>query len=262
MGVVEDIRGLLIDIDGVLVVSWRPIDGAVEAVAQLRESGLPLRFATNTTSRTRAELAETLTAVGIPVDPSEILSAPAATAAHLRAEHPGARCLLVSEGDVAADLDGVTLVDDGPVDVVVLGGAGPVFSYESMNRAFACLHDGAALVAMHRNLAWMTAEGLQLDTGGFVRGLEEAAGVDATVIGKPSTAFFAAGAAALGVDPVNVAMVGDDVVNDVEGAQAAGMTGVLVRTGKFEERALDGLSRPPDLVLDSIADLPAALEGR
>lgn len=262
MGVVDGVRGLLIDIDGVLVVSWRPIAGAVDAVAQLRETGMPVRFATNTTGRTRVEIADTLTAVGIPVEPEEILSAPAATAAHLRAVHPGARCLVLNEGDVSADLEGVTVVDGGRVDVVVVGGAGPAFSYAALNRAFTALHDGAALVAMHRNLAWMTVEGLQLDAGAYLRGLEEAAGVEATVVGKPSAAFFAAGASALGVAPDEVAMVGDDVVSDVAGAQDAGMSGILVRTGKFEPRDLDGLARPPDLVLDSIADLPAALGGR
>ena len=255
------VGGLLIDIDGVLVVSWESIPGAREAVDALRSTGLPMRFATNTTSRTRAEVAAGLAAAGMAVEPEEILTAPAATAAFLRAEHAGARCFLINEGDLSADLAGVELVAGGPADVVVLGGAGPAYSYEALNQAFRLLRDGAALVAMHRNLAWMTADGMQLDTGGFVRGLEEAACVEATVVGKPSPDFFATAAAVLEVDAGSVVMVGDDVVNDVLGAQAAGMRGILVRTGKFEESALEGLERQPDLILDSVVDLPPVLGG-
>ncbi|QGG95765.1 TIGR01458 family HAD-type hydrolase [Actinomarinicola tropica] len=258
----DEARGLLIDIDGVLVMSWRPLPGAVEALAGLRDAEVPLRFATNTTTRTRDEIAATLTAVGMPVRSDEILSAPAATASYLREHHPGARCLLLNEGDLRADLIGVQLVDTGQVDVVVVGGAGPSFTYEAFNRAFAALHDGASLVAMHRNLTWRTIEGLQLDSGGFVGALEEAADVEATVIGKPSAEFFAAAARDLGLAPSTITMVGDDVHNDVLAAQDAGMRGVLVRTGKFEPGHLDGLERRPDAVIDSLGDLQALLAAR
>ena len=54
-------------------------------------------------------------------------------------------------------------------------------------------------------------------------------------------------------------MVGDDIANDVFGAQAAGMTGVLVRTGKFLPGDLERTDGTPDHVIDSFADLPALL---
>ena len=261
LGAMDGVSGLLVDIDGVLVVSWAPIPGAPEALADLRRRGVPMRFATNTTSRTRAEIARLLTDAGMAVEPQEILTAPVATAAHLRAAHPGARCLLVNQGDIADDLEGIDVVTEGAADVVVFGGAGPAFGYEALSHAFSLVDGGAPLVAMHRNLAWMTADGMRLDTGAFLPGIEEAAGVTATVVGKPDPAFFHAGAAAMGLDPAAVAMVGDDVVNDVLGAQAAGMHGVLVRTGKFDPRTLDGLDPAPELVVDSFAVVPGLLGG-
>ena len=253
----DRVSGLLVDIDGVLVVSWEPIEGAADALRQLRAAEVPLRFATNTTSRTRAQVAHALTAAGMPVDPVEILTAPSATVTYLQRHHPGARCLLVNEGDLDDDLEGIDVVTEGPADVVVIGGAGPAFTYDALNAAFRALSDGAPLVAMHRNLAWMTRAGLSLDTGGFVAGLEEAAGVTATVVGKPARAFFDAGVAHLGVLREEIAMVGDDLVNDVLGAQAAGLTGILVRTGKFDPRGVDEGDEKPDLVVDSFADIPA-----
>ena len=178
----DDVRAVLLDIDGVLTVSWEPVPGAVEAVRTLRDAGLPLVLLTNTSSRTRARIAERLADAGFPVGPDDVLTAAAATSAHLREHHPHARCLLLNSGDVADDLEGVTLVgpDDEP-DVVVLGGAGPEFTYEALNGVFAHLQRGAALVAFHRNLYWRTDEGLSLDAGALLLGLERAADVEATM---------------------------------------------------------------------------------
>jgi ribonucleotide monophosphatase NagD (HAD superfamily) len=46
------------------------------------------------------------------------------------------------------------------------------------------------------------------------------------------------------------------VANDVVGGRQAGCLGVAVRTGSFRAGDLEGLDRPPDAILDSIADLP------
>ncbi|MFJ3304329.1 TIGR01458 family HAD-type hydrolase [Streptomyces sp. NPDC086549] len=254
----ESVRAVLIDIDGVLTVSWRPLPGAVEALREIRAAGLGVALVTNTTSRTRASIAETLSEAGFAVDAEDVLTAPAVTAAHLAEHFPGARCALLNSGDIEEDLAGVTLVDEGP-DVVVVGGAGPEFGYAELNRAFGHLQRGARLVAMHRNLYWRTDEGLQLDTGAFLLGLEKAARVEAEVTGKPSPAFFEAALARLGVGADRALMVGDDIESDVLAAQRAGITGVLVRTGKYLPETLEKASGTPDHVLDSFAGLPALL---
>jgi len=250
--------GVLLDIDGVLTVSWEPLPGAIEAVEWLREHRIPFRLITNTTTHTRADLARTLEAAGFSPSPDEIVTAVVATAAYLRSSRPGARAFVLSDGDARADLEGVELVEEG-ADVVVLGGAYEGFDYPTLNRVFRMLMDGAELVAMHRNLYWRTAEGWQLDGGAYVAGLEEATGRPAVVCGKPAEAYFASALAQIGVPAGRAAMVGDDVVNDVLGAQAAGLTGVLVRTGKFRAEDLERAPAAPDVVLDSVADLPELL---
>lgn len=256
----EDIDGLLLDVDGVLVVSWEALDGAAEALATIEASGLPLRFVTNTTSISRLEIARRLDDVGIPVGVEEIFSAPAATAAWIRANHPDARCYLINSGDLGDDLAGLDLVADGePADLVILGGAGPEFSYTQMNHALGLLLDGAGLVGMHRNWYWRTSDGFALDTGAYLTALEGAAGVTATVLGKPSPDFFLTAADSLGLPRDRIAMVGDDVENDVLAAEAVGLVGVLVRTGKFRPETLAAAPASPHHVVDSIADLPAIL---
>ncbi len=255
---------ILLDIDGVLTVSWRPLPGAVGAVRWLREAGYRVALLTNTTSRTRDWLAGTLAGCGFPVTAQDIFTAPAITAAYLAEHYLGASCALLTSGDTAADLTGVKLFDTGGPgrpDVVVLGGAGPEFSYEALNRVFGYLRDGAALVAMHRNMFWRTDEGLHLDSGAFLAGLEQAAGVQAEVTGKPAAAFFATALGAVGASPDAAVMVGDDIHNDVLGAQRAGLTGVLVKTGKYLAETHRTAPAPPDHVIGSLADLPALLSG-
>jgi HAD superfamily hydrolase (TIGR01458 family) len=256
------VTAVLIDIDGVLTVSWRALPGAVDALIRLRRTGLGVRLVTNTTSRTRAWMATRLSAQGFPVHPEDILTAPGLTAHYLQETYPGARCMVVNHGDLSKDLPGIDVVSgrSDDVDVVVLGGAGPEFGYACMNTVFRHLQRGAALVAMNRNYYWATDHGLQLDTGTFLAGLERAAGVVATMTGKPSPSFFRAALAHLDAEPADALMIGDDVDSDVVAAQEMGIRGVLVRTGKYRPRDLEKAAMPPDHVLDSFADLPDMIE--
>ena len=253
------IEGLLLDIDGVLSISWEPIPGSIEALAAFRRAQIPICLITNTTTHTRAGLAQILGDAGFAIEPSEIVTAVTATADYVRVAHPGASVFFVSDGDATDDMRGLTLVDRAAdADVVVLGGASEDFSYRAVNDVFRRLMDGAPLIAMHRNLYWKTAAGWELDAGAYIAGLEAAARTEAVVCGKPSAAYFGAALDVLGLPADRAAMVGDDIVYDVEGARAAGLTGILVRTGKYRE---GDLSRgTPDLVVDSLADVPALLD--
>jgi HAD superfamily hydrolase (TIGR01458 family) len=255
---VDGIDGVLLDIDGVLVVSWEPMPGAAQTVRWLRAQGIPFRLITNTTTHSRRELARTLRDAGIDVGGGDVATAVVMTGSYLRSHHPGARVFLLSDGDPTDDLPEVELVEDG-ADVVVIGGAGTDFSYERLNRAFGMLMDGAALIGMHRNMYWRTKDGLQLDGGAFIAGLEEATGRKAVICGKPSPTFFHEAVGMVGTPLERTAMVGDDIVSDVLGAQAAGLVGILVRTGKFMPTDLDPASNEPDHVIGSIADLPRSL---
>src|SRR5829696_1107446 len=212
---------ILLDIDGVLHVSGEPIRGAPLAVRQLRENGHRLRFVTNSTTQSSRSLVEGLRSMGF-------------------------------------DLE-----DD---DAVLLGGADEteetnrVFSYMNLARAFAELELGAELYSLHKNRWWQTSRGPLLDSGYFVAGLEYAAEVEATVVGKPSAPYFTAALEALDADAEMTWMVGDDIEADVAGAQKHGLKTALVRTGKFRPDAVERGSVRPDAILSSIADFPDWLE--
>src|SRR5437764_9470528 len=101
-----------------------------------------------------------------------------------------------------------------------------------MKAAYRMLMDKAVLLTTHANLYWRTTEGLQLDSGAYVRALEIATGKQATILGKPDRAFFEQALLSIGVAAQEAVMVGDDIENDIGGAQQAGLRGILVCTGK------------------------------
>ena len=251
---------MLLDMEGVLQVAWEPLPGAAQTLRWLDERRIPFLIATNATSLTRPSLAERLSAMGFPVLPDHLVTASTIGGSYLRAHHPGARCFLLGEPDVALELEGVELVDENP-DVVVLAGAHPSFTWDNLSRVLRMLLDGAELVALHRNLAWMTEDGMRLDTGAFVLALEAASGVRATVTGKPAPDFFRQALEVLGVPAGRTLMVGDDIEVDIRGAQAVGIRGALVRTGKFRPEDLEATAGLPDHVVDSVAELPRLLSG-
>ncbi|MGD0313197.1 MAG: TIGR01458 family HAD-type hydrolase [Acidimicrobiales bacterium] len=252
---------VLLDIDGVLTVSWQALPGAVETMEWLVDHHVDYRLVTNTSSRTRHEIAERLGRAGMEVDESLILTAVTGAARYLAATYPGRGCLVVNEGDLGDDLEGVEQVDADHAGVVLLGGAGPSIGYDELNGVFALALAGVPMVALHRNTRFETADGLVLDMGAFLPGIEAAADRTATVVGKPARAFFEAALDDIGADPTDAVMVGDDLESDVLGAQSLGITGVLVRTGKFRPSDLDGVAARPDHVIDDIGRLPDLLEG-
>jgi HAD superfamily hydrolase (TIGR01458 family) len=255
--VIEGIRAVLLDLDGVLYVEDEPIPGAVATVAALREAGLALRFVTNTTSRPRAQILERLRRLGFAAEPHEVITPAELAVRHCLAADRRHVLLLMTDA-VKSDFAELDEVEDG-AEAVIVGDLGEAFAYHVLNRAFRMLMSGAELVALQKNRYWLTPDGLSLDVGAFVAALEYAAGTEAVVVGKPSRAFFASILDGIPEVAAHAAMVGDDVESDIGGAQRAGLAGILVRTGKFRDDALRASGVTPAALIASIADLPGLL---
>ncbi len=256
--------GLLFDMDGVLYEGDQPVRGAAQTLRWCRDQGIPHLFLTNTTSRPRQALVRKLERMGIGIDSGRILTPPVAAVHWLQRNARGPVALFVPEA-TRGEFAGLEIAPEsfqGTAAAVVIGDLGEQWDFATLNRAFRLLMDPAEppLVALGMTRYWRAADGLRLDTGPFVRALEYACGREAVVLGKPAAAFFHAGVELLGLDPGETWMVGDDIRGDIAGAQAAGLHGILVRTGKFRPADLEqGIE--PDLVLDSIASLPEVWPG-
>ena len=215
----------------------------------------------NSTTHSRASIAEQLRAMGIELRDDELQT----TGAVARRVLDGKRVLALTMPGMLDDLEGLQLVGMN-VDAVLVGGAdegeetGRIFSYLNLNRAFHELEAGADLFCLHKNRWWQTADGARLDAGAFVAGLEYAAETEATVLGKPSAAYFGAALEALDADAGLTWMVGDDLESDIVGAHKHGMKTLLVRTGKFRPDEVDRSPVHPDGIVSSIAQLPEWLE--
>ncbi|HSG91158.1 MAG TPA: TIGR01458 family HAD-type hydrolase, partial [Pseudomonadales bacterium] len=256
---------VLLDMDGVLYEGERLIEGAVEALHWIRAQGLPHLLLTNTSSRPRSALVAKLAGLGIDVSADEILTPAVAAGDWIRSEGVGPVALFC-EASTAEDLGQVEVLAadaESGAGAVLVGDLGARWDFATLNRAFRLLmaSERPRLLALGMTRYWRAEDGLRLDTAPFVAALEHAAGIEAVVLGKPSPLFFAAALARLDVAAGEAVMVGDDVRTDVGGAQAAGLQGVLVRTGKFREADLDGDVRP-DAVIDSLADFPGWFRAR
>lgn len=251
------LRGLLLDLDGVFYVGNELIEGAQAAVAFLKRHAIPHLYLTNTTTRSLAELERKLHGLGLPINAEQILSAPLVARRYLQAQGIS-RCQLLLREGVKEDFAGL-IEDDQAPEAVVIGDIGDAWNYTLLNRVFRHLIAGAHLIALHRNRYWQTEDGLRLDIGAFVSGLEYAADTQAVIMGKPSADFFEIALHTLGLAANEVAMLGDDIESDVGGAQDCGITGVLVRTGKYRPELIGKTGVQPDYILDSIADLPDLL---
>ena len=122
--------------------------------------------------------------------------------------------------------------------------------------------DGAEIIALHKGRYHEGSSGLILDSGAFVAALEHATGKQAIVVGKPTQTFFELASQSFCCNPDELVMVGDDIINDIKGAQKMGMHAVLVQTGKYRKALVDGSSVVPDGCISSIQELPKYLHNR
>jgi HAD superfamily hydrolase (TIGR01458 family) len=250
------LKGFLIDLDGVLYIGNELIDGAVEAIKRIKSAGRPCRFATNTTTKSMATLYRKLQDLGLPIEKDEIFSAPRAAVVHLH-KIGDPTCFLVMNDDVKNDF--AEFETSADPDTVVIGDIDDGWNYEIMNRLFRMVIGRAEIVALHKGRYWQEPDGLHLDIGAFVAGLEYVSGKTAAVVGKPDPAFFKMAVEDMGLLPEDVGMIGDDIESDIGGAQGIGMRGVLVKTGKYREELAARSHVIPYALIDSVARIDKLL---
>ncbi|KAJ7325295.1 hypothetical protein JRQ81_018315, partial [Phrynocephalus forsythii] len=229
------IKGLVLDISGVLYDSGGegggvPIPGSIEAVKKIKASGLKLRFCTNETQATRDKFVEKLQRLGFDIVVDEV-TAPAPAACRILKERHLRPHLLVHDDVIPEFAD----IDKANPNCVVIGDAADNFSYKNLNDAFQVLIglENPVLLSLGKGRYYKETDGLKLDVGAYTKALEYACDIQAEVVGKPSQMFFQSALTEMDIEPHQAIMIGDDIVNDVGGAQRCGMRALQVRTGKY-----------------------------
>ena len=249
-------KGVLFDLDGVFYVKQQLIPGGIACLDWLREQGIPYRFVTNNTTLSRKNLVSKLKGLGLPVAEHEIISANYAGVL-LLAQRNLKRCRLVLRPEAQLDYPPNCL--EHP-DAIVIGDIGNRWDYDLLNALMNQVLDGAEIIALHKGRYHEGASGLVLDSGAFVVALEHATGKQAIVVGKPTQTFFELASHSFGCESEELVMVGDDLINDIKGAQQNGMYAIIVQTGKYRKALVDGSNIQPDGCISSIKELPKYLQ--
>ena len=272
------VRAFLLDLDGVIVTAGTAVPGAADAIAEIERRSVPYRIVTNTSAVSRTTLSRWSAKLGAPIPPERFESALTASAAWTARTFPGQPLYVLASDDAKSEFSGQHLLTHeeagapgATVAAVVIGDSPEEATFDNLNRAFRLVRGGARLVGMHRNPWWLTPEGPTLDSGSFVVGLEFAAETRATIVGKPTPAFFTQAVRDLRKEcggvlvRAEIAMVGDDVRTDVRASQRAGLRGILVLSGKHgpadvEVAASERGGRRPDAVAQDLAEVVSALD--
>ncbi|BCB74364.1 HAD-IIA family hydrolase [Phytohabitans flavus] len=225
---------VIFDLDGVIYLIDRPIEGAVEAVGELHRAGVPLAYATNNASRRSSEVADLLNGLGVPADAGEVITSAGASAAVLAQRLPtGSRVLVVGAEALRAEVRDVGLepvVRAEELPVAVVQGYGPQVGWSDLAEAAVAIRGGAEWVATNTDRTLPSPRGPLPGNGSLVAALRTALGREPDlVVGKPEPELFATAARRVGARrPI---VVGDRLDTDIEGAVRAGMDSLLVLTG-------------------------------
>ncbi|XP_054153459.1 haloacid dehalogenase-like hydrolase domain-containing protein 2 [Oppia nitens] len=248
------VKTVLIDLSGTLHVESTETPGAIDALNRLRSSGLKLRFVTNTTKESQNYLYNRLKSIGFDIRKEEIFTS--LLAAKELVKKLKLKPYLMLADEAKEDFEDIPCVqtehEDG--NGVVIGLAPNRFNYESMNTAFHMLLNRSQLIAINKSRYYKTNSGLCLAAGPFVAALEFATDTKAMVVGKPNDQFFMQALEPFDCRPDEAVMIGDDVRDDIDGAQRLGMTGILVQTGKYRASDETMINPPPNYLLPTFSD--------
>lgn len=245
------------DVDGVLVLGSEPIRGAAETLTKLQDAGLSLIFATNNSTRTPQMLAERLRdVIGFAVDPSAVVNSGVATARFVADKVE--RVLVFGSDGLRATLrdSGIDLTDDWQEADAVVAGLNFDVSYAVLSEAGLAVQNGATFYATNMDAAFPKPDGLYPGAGALAAVIEQTTGVAPIVCGKPHPPMRAMLADVGGSSPL---VIGDRPETDIALGKAEGWATALVLTGVVHDAATVPPALTPDIVLNSIADLPAAL---
>ena len=246
----------LLDLDGVVYVGPDAVPGVPAALAAARAAGMRLGFVTNNAARTPEDVAEHLRELGVPAEPSDVITSSQA-AASVVAEliGPRGRVLPVGGPGVAAALTaaGLTVVEraeDGP-DAVVQG-YGRDVGWTQLAEAVVAVRNGARHVATNTDATIPSPRGPLPGNGAMVGVVAAVTGQAPLVTGKPDPAMHAECVRRTGARRPLV--VGDRLDTDIEGARRAGAASLLVLTGVTVPATLlaaDPVHRPDLLSADA-----------
>lgn len=272
---IDDMAGLIIDMDGVLWHGNKPVDGLIDFFHQLRSSAIPFVLATNNASLTQQQYVDKLAAMGVVIQHREILTSSMATATYLKENlaldqrrvfvigEQGLREPLMGHGFILTDLYQVNQPDKGIVDQgadLVVSGLDRKLTWDKLATATLNINAGAQFFATNSDTTLPTELGEVMGNGGILAALEAVTGVKPTSIGKPAPILYQQALALLGTNENNTIAIGDRLNTDILGAVNAGMRSIMVLTGVSSEQDIADVDYQPTWVMADIREISQLLQ--
>jgi 4-nitrophenyl phosphatase len=256
MSTLSAIRALVVDIDGVLWRGTRVMNGVAEFFDFLHARGIRFIIATNNSARPASDVVERLAQIGARVSESEVLTSAEATARYLPRLVPrGARVFIVGGEGIANALARAAFeIVPENADVVVVG-LDPQLTYAKLKRASLEIRRGARFVGTNRDKTLPTEEGVVPGAGAILAAIHAATDTTPIVVGKPERAMFDIAVEQLQTPREFVAMLGDRLDTDIEGAQRAGLKSILVLSGVTTRELWQASRIKPDWVFEDVRAL-------
>ncbi|THF74632.1 HAD-IIA family hydrolase [Cohnella fermenti] len=257
-------QALLFDLDGTLYRGDERIPGADEMIATMYRQDMPCWFVTNNSTRTPSQVAEHLHTLGIPATTHQVITSAEAAAYYAGERFPGAAVCVIGEHGLQEAIREAGLVPagDGRAELVIQG-LDRQLTYAQLTEAVAHLLAGADYLLTNPDRQLPVAGGVLPGAGSIAAALQAAAGVEPTVIGKPSPILMNYALARAGVDAANAWVIGDNPRTDIAAGLEVGCKTVLVLTGLCTERdwrrRCEEAGAMPDAVCDGPAELTAWL---
>ena len=248
-------KGFLIDMDGVIYSGKDLIPGADAFIQELQDRGVPYLFLTNNSQRTPRDVVNKLAGLGIKAKEKDVFTSAMATGWFLSRQKPNGTAYVLGEGGLISSLheNGYSLVTDDPDFVVV--GEGRNFTLEMVNNAVDFILAGAKFVATNLDPSPMKKGWNNLGIKAVVAMIEEATGITAFSVGKPSPVMMRVARKEIGLSTEETIIIGDTMTTDILGGIQMGYTTILTLCGVTKREQVGHYAFSPDMIVESAAEL-------
>ncbi len=255
-----EMRGIIMDMDGVLYRGNEPTEGLVEFFRFLEERGVKYLLLTNNSTTLPSGYVKKLAAMGVDVPESSILTSGIVAKTYMQGRYEAGTRIYGVCMDPLRELllDGTGYVWDDKTPQVVVSSGDFAVVYDKLKRACLAIRAGADWIATNTDKTLPTEEGLVPGAGALVAALVTATDREPIALGKPALPMMEHALGLLGLTATETAMLGDRLDTDILGGINAAMTTVMVLTGVSTAEEVERGAIKPDYVY---ADLPALMAG-
>ena len=255
----SNIKGLLLDLEGVVYEGDKLVDGALDTINKLLSCDFKIKYLTNTTVTPRKQILKKLLKFKLSITETDIFTPPIAASIFLKKNKISK--IFLSTNQLLQEDFKEFIIDEVKPEAIILGDLYKAFNWERLNEVFRLIYNNDTLIiALHKNKYCKRENKIGLDLGPFVTALEYAASKKSILIGKPEKNFFNLTIEDMELRKEEVVMIGDDIFADIGGAKNNSIPTIQVRTGKFQKKDETNSHLQPDYRINSIVDLPNILK--